>query len=68
MHTVKPTLTAHDWTAAELRRLPPAKRDAILSSAAAAALSDYHNDPELTAFEAFGKEDLHGDGSDPRPR
>ena len=46
------------WTAAELRKLPPEQRDAILEAAAARAAEDYQNDPQLTAFEAFGKEDL----------
>jgi len=49
------------WTAAELRKLPPAQRDAIMEAAAALAEEDYRNDPQLTAFEAFGKDDLYGD-------
>jgi acyl-CoA reductase-like NAD-dependent aldehyde dehydrogenase len=51
------------WTAAELRKLPQAQRDAILEAAAALAEEDYRNDSQLTAFEAFGKDDLHGDSS-----
>ncbi|MFI5461322.1 MAG: hypothetical protein ACHRXM_38460 [Isosphaerales bacterium] len=51
------------WTAAELRQLPPARRDEILEAAAALAEQEYRNDPQLTAFEAFGKDDLHGDSS-----
>jgi hypothetical protein len=47
------------WTAAELRKLPPAERDAILS-AAARAEAEYRNDPALTDFEAFGEDDLLG--------
>jgi hypothetical protein len=47
------------WTAAELRKLPPEQRDAILEAAAALAEEEYRNNPELTAFEAFGKDDLH---------
>jgi hypothetical protein len=39
--------------------LPPEQRDAILQAAAAQAEEDYRNDPELTAFEAFGKDDLY---------
>jgi hypothetical protein len=46
------------WTAAELRKLPPAQRDAILEAAAALAEEDYRSDAQLTAFEAFGKDDL----------
>lgn len=51
------------WTAAELRKLPADQRDAILEAAAAQAEAEYRNNPELTAFEAFGKDDLHGDSS-----
>ena len=51
------------WTAAELRKLPPAQRDAIMEAAAALAEEDYRNDPQLTAFEAFGKDDLYGESS-----
>jgi len=52
------------WTAAELLAMPPAERDAILEAAAAMAESDYRNDPELTAFEAFGPDDLYVDDDD----
>ncbi len=51
------------WTAAELRKLPPAERDAVMEAAAALAEEDYRNDPQLTAFEAFGKDDLYGESS-----
>jgi len=50
-------------TATELRRLPQADRDNILSGAAALAQRDYSEDAELTAFEAFGKEDLRGESA-----
>ncbi len=56
------------WTAAELRKLPPEQRDAILEAAAALAESEYRNDPALTAFEAFGKDDLYGDSSSTETR
>lgn len=59
---------AQTWTASELRKLPAAERDAILLRAAALAEPIYANDPALTAFEAFGKDDLHGDSSDAAPR
>ena len=49
------------YTAAEIRRLPPAERDAILRAAADLAEIEYRTDPKLTAFEAFGKEDLYGE-------
>jgi hypothetical protein len=51
------------WTAAELRKLPAAERDAIMAQAAALAEAEYRNNPELTAFEAFGEEDFNGDAS-----
>jgi hypothetical protein len=41
------------YNAADLRRLPPLERDAILSAAAALAESEYRRNPERTAFEAF---------------
>jgi hypothetical protein len=56
------------WTAAELRKLPPAQRDAILEAAAALAEEDYRNDPQLTAFKAIGKDDLYGDSSSTKAR
>jgi hypothetical protein len=52
------TSASKRWTARELRRLPPAQRDAILEAAAAQAEIDYRTDPSLTAFEAFAKESL----------
>jgi hypothetical protein len=55
MRMSEPHLTnpGRRWTAAELLRLPPDKRDAILRAAAELAEPDYRNDPELTAFDAF---------------
>jgi len=44
------------WTAAELCKLPPAERDAILAEQAAALADEYRNNPDLTNFEAFGDE------------
>lgn len=55
-------------TASELRRLPRDQQEAILEAAAARAVDDYLNDPELTAFEAFGPNDLFVDSSDTEPR
>ncbi len=57
-----------NWTASELRKLPAHERDAILEAAAALAEAEYRNNPELTAFEAFGKDDLHGESSSTEPR
>lgn len=56
------------WTAAELRRLPPEQRDAILRAAAEEAATHYRANPELTAFEAFGEDDLYGDSASSKPR
>ena len=63
----KPT-TSRRWTAAELRKLPPAERNAILEDAAALAEHEYRNDAELTAFEAFGKNDLYGESTNSETR
>lgn len=49
------------WTASELRKLPPAERDAILEAAAALAEEEYRKNPELTDFEAFGKPSVSGE-------
>ena len=51
------------WTAAELRRLPAAERDAILAEAAALAEPEYRSQSHLTDFEAFGEDDVHGDST-----
>ena len=48
------------WSAAELRKLPARQRDRILRAAADKARKHYRTDPQLTDFEAFGPEDLHG--------
>ncbi len=56
------------WKAGELRKLSPEQRDAILEAAAIQAEVDYRNDRELTAFEAFGKDDLYGDSSSTQTR
>ena len=68
MNVKKAAKKLRSWTAAELRKLPPAQRDAILEAAAALAEEDYRNDSQLTAFEAFGKDDLHGDSSNTETR
>jgi hypothetical protein len=52
------------WTAARLLTLPLDQRDAILAEQAARAEVDYRTDPELTAFEAYGEDDLHVDSAD----
>ena len=64
----KPKPAGKHWTAAELRKLPAAQRDAILEAAAAKAESEYRHNPELTAFEAFGKDDLYVNSSNTETR
>jgi len=54
-------MQARQRTAAELRKLPPERRDAVLEAAATLAEEEYRANPELTAFEAFRKDDLYGD-------
>ena len=68
MALTEPSPQTRNWSAAEVRRLPREQRDAILAAAAMAAEADYRLDPDLTAFEAFGEEDLPGQSSDTQPR
>ena len=68
MGAEKASETRKRWTAAELRRLPAEERDAILEAAAALAEEEYRNNPELTAFEAFGKDDLYGESANTETR
>jgi hypothetical protein len=49
-------------SAVELRKLPTNERTAILKSQAALAEDLYRRDRQLTDFEAYGEEDLRGDG------
>lgn len=64
---IQPGVTRR-WTADELRKLPAAERDRILLAAAELAEAEYVHDTELTAFEAFGEDDLHGESSNAEPR
>lgn len=57
--------TARNWTASELRKLPPEQRNAILEAASRLAVDLYTLDPQLTDFEAFGEDDLYVDSSGP---
>jgi hypothetical protein len=52
------------WTIPELLALRSDQRDAIIEAQAALAEHDYRNDPELTAFMAFGPDDLSVDDTD----
>lgn len=56
------------WKASELRKLSAEQRNAILEAAALAAEVEYRTNPDLTAFEAFGKDDLHGDSANTEER
>jgi hypothetical protein len=56
------------WRPSEIRKLPPDERDALMRAAAAQAEQDYRDDRELTSFEAFGKDDLHGDSANTQTR
>ena len=58
----------HRWTASELRKLPPEQREAVLVAAAALAEDDYRKDTSLTAFEAFGRDEIYGDSSSAETR
>ena len=53
-------LVKRNWTISELRKLPRELQDAILEYQTKLAEPYYRNDPELTAFEAFGPDDLYG--------
>jgi hypothetical protein len=63
-----PGAPARRWTAAELNKLAPAQREAILAEQAAALADEYRKNPELTGFEAFGGEDLYVNSSDSEAR
>ena len=63
MNTEKVVLPETRWTAAELRKLPRDRRDALLEEAAAVAEGLYRHDRSLTDFEAYGPEDLHGEST-----
>ncbi len=64
MTTANVNTPVRRWTAEELRRLPDAQRSEILRAAAELAAIEYETDPQLTAFEAFGEDDLYVDSSD----
>jgi hypothetical protein len=51
-------------SAVVLRRLSSGDRDAVLRAAAANAAHDYEMDRDLTAFEAFGADDIFLDPAD----
>ncbi len=55
-------------TADEIRKLPPEQRDAILEAQAALAEHEYRDNPDLTDFEAYCEENLHGESSSSESR
>jgi hypothetical protein len=55
-------------SASELRNRPLEEQNAILEAQAKLAEQVYRDDPELTDFEAFGEDDLHGDSSSAEAR
>ena len=63
MNDLKKLLPAEKHlSAVDLRKLPADERSAILGAQAVLAADLYRRDRQLTDFEAFGEEDLHGDG------
>lgn len=48
--------------------MPLSERNAILEAQASLAEHTYRTDLEVTDFEAFGAEDLHGDSSSAETR
>ncbi|MCY2995977.1 MAG: hypothetical protein NTY19_50220 [Planctomycetota bacterium] len=66
--TTTTTAAGKRWTAAELRRMPAHEREVELQAAAEQAESEYRANPELTASEALGKDDLHVDSANTETR
>ena len=56
------------WTAAEVGRLPIKQRDILLEGSATVAAREYNENPELTAFDAYGEDDLYGDSASSEPK
>jgi hypothetical protein len=68
MTATSETFLQRRWAASELRKLSPEQRDAILQAAAAKAEAEYQRNAELTDFDAFGPEDLHGGSANTEAR
>jgi hypothetical protein len=49
------------WNAREIGHLPVDQRDILLGASAIVAAEEYQTNPGLTAFDAFGEDDLYGD-------
>ena len=60
--------TEKRWSATELRKLSAEERAVILEQAAALAEAEYRQNPDLTAFDAFGKDDLYGESASTEAR
>lgn len=58
MNETTVTLPARPLTAAEIRKLSPHERDALLANAAALAEAEYRANRSLTDFEAFAAEEV----------
>jgi hypothetical protein len=56
------------WTPAEIHRLPVAQRDILVEASATVAARMYEEDPDLTAFDAYGEDDLYGDSAKGEPK
>jgi hypothetical protein len=56
------------WKAAELGRLTIKQRDIIFEASATVAAREYLENPDLTAFDAFGEDDLYGDSANSEPK
>jgi hypothetical protein len=56
------------WSAREIGKLPREQRGALLAASAALAEAEYRENADLTAFEAFGEDDLYVDSSDAQAR
>ncbi|HET6248009.1 MAG TPA: hypothetical protein VFE47_09960 [Tepidisphaeraceae bacterium] len=67
-HAKTKSVSRGRWTAEEVRRMQPARRDAILKAAALVAEPEYRLNADLIDFEAFGKDDIHGESSNSEPR
>ena len=64
----EPSTPVSWWTAREIRKLPQEQQDIVLEASATIASEEYETNPKLTAFEAFGKDDLYVDSSNTETR
>ncbi len=64
---IPPELKDRRITARDLLKMPLEERNRVLEQMAILAEPLYRNDPELTAFEAFGPDDLYGESSSSEP-